>query len=150
MLNLSYKRWSLTRSSPTKSPCWSDEPKTFGIFFIPSFNVLRGYFYVSTNLIEVPTVWILINLETQLFLLSTSNCFLVVLFYGIYCMYPSTWKWWRCRILFLRWSWVSVSLFSTYDVHQVNSSPSKRHPILSKSLAVCYSECTNLVFMLKR
>ena len=33
---------------------------------IPCFRVLSGYFYVSLNLVAVPTAWILINFVTQL------------------------------------------------------------------------------------
>ena len=33
--------------------------------FIPSFNVLSGYFYVSLSLVAVPTVRVLINFVTQ-------------------------------------------------------------------------------------
>ena len=38
----------------------------FAESFIPSFNVLRGYFYVSLNLVAVPTAYILVNFMTQL------------------------------------------------------------------------------------
>ena len=33
---------------------------------IPCFRVLSGHFYVSLNLVAVPTAWILINFVTQL------------------------------------------------------------------------------------
>ena len=41
-------------------------PFVFVASFIPSFNVLSGYFYVSLDLVAVPTVGILITFVTQL------------------------------------------------------------------------------------
>ena len=38
----------------------------FAELFIPSFNVLSGYFYVPLNLVAVPTAYILVNFVTQL------------------------------------------------------------------------------------
>ena len=38
----------------------------FAESFIPPFNVLSGYFYVSLNLVAVPTAYILVNFMTQL------------------------------------------------------------------------------------
>ena len=39
----------------------------FAVLLIPSFNILSDYFYVSLNLVAVPTVRILIEFVTQLF-----------------------------------------------------------------------------------
>ena len=38
----------------------------FALLFIPSFNVLSSCFYGWSNSVVVPTVWVLINLLTQL------------------------------------------------------------------------------------
>ena len=38
----------------------------FAVLFIPSCNVLSGYFYVSLILVGISTVWILINFVRQL------------------------------------------------------------------------------------
>ena len=54
------------------NPFQSPSSLSMRVFFcismlsIPCFCVLSGYFYVSLNLVAVPTAWILINFVTQL------------------------------------------------------------------------------------
>ena len=43
-----------------------DKIKPQHTLFIPSRNVLRGYFYASLNMVAAVTVWILINFVTTL------------------------------------------------------------------------------------
>ena len=47
--------------------CPSVPTFVFAVLLIPSFNILSDYFYVSLNLVAVPTVIILIEFVTQLF-----------------------------------------------------------------------------------
>ena len=47
--------------------CPSVPTFVFAVLLIPSFNILSDYFYVSLNLVAVPTVRILIEFVTQLF-----------------------------------------------------------------------------------
>ena len=44
----------------------SVSPYVLTVLLIPSFHVLRGYFYVLLCLVTVLTVLILINFETQI------------------------------------------------------------------------------------